>query len=181
MTYCQEPNGLQHYYEYDSSGRLTSVAIEAPSSVVKGFGYNLLNKAIEVSPDDDVTAPDFYVEFTSIEDHVTVDYGCYTSTATIVCETPVTVTFSLLCEVNSNAQYTTYGCRIGDSYTLTQSSQWPEKTFTVELDAGENIIELYVNDLVGNALLELTIEDVDDTAATKGNNLVLGLSTNKIN
>lgn len=181
MTYCQEPNGLQHYYEYDSSGRLTSVAIGAPSSVVKGFGYNLLNKAIEVSPDDDVTAPDFYVEFTSIEDHVTVDYGCYTSTATIVCDAPVTVTFSILCDVMSSAQYTTYGCRIGDSYTLTQSSQWPEKEFTVELEAGENIIELYVNDLVGTASIELIIEGVEDANAAVGENSYLHLSTDKTN
>ncbi len=184
MTYYQTPNGLKHYYEYDSYGRLTSVAQDSSSSIIKNFEYNLLNKAIEVAPDDEdegSSTPDFYVEFSNVEDHVTVDYGCYTSTATIECDAPVTVTFSILCDVMSSAQYTTYGCRIGDSYTLTQSSQWPEKEFTVELEAGENIIELYINDLVGSALMELYIEEVDGNGATKGNNLVLGLSTDKTN
>jgi hypothetical protein len=146
--------------------------------------YNLLNKAVNASSGDeggdDTTLPEHYIEFTEIDDHVTTDHGCYASTAIIQCEAPVTVTFSVMCEVYSGVQNTTYGCRIGD-YRLTQSSQWPEKTFTVELEPGENIIELYVNDLVGTASIELIIESVEESNAAVGENSYLHLSTDKTN
>lgn len=183
MTNCKEPNGLQHYYAYDIYGRLTSIAQENSSSITKKFEYNLLNKpANEQSSggDDDTTLPEHYVEFTNIVDHVTTDHGCYASTAIIQCDIPVTVTFSVLCEVVSGSQSTTYGCRIGN-YLLTQSSQWPEKTFTVELEPGENIIELYVNDLIGTVSIELTIESVDEANVAVGENSYLNLSSDKIN
>lgn len=182
MTNCKEPNGLQHYYAYDIYGRLTSIAQENSSSITKKFEYNLLNKpANEQSSggDDDTTLPEHYVEFTNIVDHVTTDHGCYASTAIIQCDIPVTVTFSVLCEVVSGSQSTTYGCRIGN-YLLTQSSQWPEKTFTVELEPGENIIELYVNDLIGTVSIELTIESVDEANVAVGENSYLNLSSDKI-
>ena len=184
MTHCTEPDSLQYYYVYDIYGRLTSIAQENPSSFIKKFEYNLLNKAVNASSGDeggdDTTLPEHYIEFTEIDDHITTDHGCYASTAIIQCEAPVTVTFSVMCEVYSGVQNTTYGCRIGD-YRLTQSSQWPEKTFTVELEPGENIIELYVNDLVGTASIELIIESVEESNAAVGENSYLHLSTDKTN
>jgi len=255
IKYCKEPNGLKHYYSYDTLGRLVSTAVEDKAQKVimysyntvhnsklmacwkdavsnvflgsntltchasggaKGYSYNLTlkkgNIVLSSTTSDKITynfttegtytfsgtvtdsttnetasfANTFSViepqviEFSNMEKHVTVDHGCYTSTAIIRCESAVTVTFSIQAEVEMLSENTSYGINIAENYFLTENDEWPDSV-TIELQPGDNIVEIYMNNIVGNGNMSISIFEVEGEGTTLGENLYLPLSTDKIN
>ena len=123
-----------------------------------------------------------YVGFSDIDANLKVDHGSYNSSAIINCTAPATVTFSILCEVEGLPYGATYGCRIGDSFFLTEEDEWPEKSFTVELEAGENCVEIYMEGFISaSGNINIIIESVEGNNQEAGGNLSLSLSTDKAN
>ena len=256
MKYCKEPDGLEHYYSYDTLGRLISTAMIDKGQTVNRYYYNSVhdsklkacwkNAANEVflgsntlmchasggakdytynltlkrgsftlsSTTSDKITYNFttegtytfsgtvtdnitketasfsntfsviepqVIEFSNMDKHVTVDHGCYTSTAIIRCESAVTVTFYVLAEVVMQSENTSYGISIGDNYSLNENDEWPEKDITIELQPGDNYVDIYMNNIVGNGTIEIIIQSAEGEGVTLGENLYLPLSTDKIN
>lgn len=256
IKYRKEPNGLKHFYNYDTLGRLVSTAQEDKAQKVNRYSYNIVhNSKLMACWKDAVNevflgsntltchasggAKDYFynlslkkgnlvlsstasdkitynfttegtytfsgtvtdnttnetasfsntfsviepqvIEFSNMEKHITVDHGCYTSSAIIRCERAVTVTFSIMREVVSLTENTSYGINIADNYYLSENDEWPEKDITLELQPGDNVVEIYMNNIVGSGNISIAIYSADGKGTKLGENLYLPLSTDKIN
>ncbi len=160
-----------------STGRINCNLTTAGDYVFSGtVTDNITGAEAHFSNTFTVVIPEF-LEFSQSDENTVIDHGCYRSTATIVCTKETQISFIFNYTVESG----NYRCSIGEYANYSGETDFGEQSFTITLPEGEHEVELILENIIGNATLELLIEDVHGEHLYLGEDLQLNLSTNKIN